>query len=96
MKLLDAQSVLSGNTLTEKEENIKKALKREIMEELGAKIKKKIKTPEYTENEKSAEMELKWLTKQEALEAMKNNIPKEQDYKSIQLRDYLFMKKALK
>lgn len=106
-------------------ENIIKALKREIMEELGikiknikplgeikeyhtknkyyqisycftAKVKKKVKNPKYTENEKSAEMELKWLTKHEALEAMKNNIPKEQDYKSIQLRDYLFMKRALK
>ena len=61
-----------------------------------AKVKKKVKNPKYTENEKSAEMELKWLTKHEALEAMKNNIPKEQDYKSIQLRDYLFMKRALK
>ena len=61
-----------------------------------AKVKKKVKNPEFTQEEKSIEMELKWITKQEALEKMKNNIPKEQDYKSIHLRDCLFMNKALK
>ena len=109
----------------EKGENIKKALKREIMEEVGvkiktikllgeieeywtenkyfqksycftAKVKNKIKNPEFTEEEKSASFELHWLTKQKAIEAMKKEYITEEGHKAINFRDKLIIEKTMK
>lgn len=109
----------------EKREDLKKALKREIMEEVGVKVKtikpigiieeywtenkyfqkswcftakvnKIVKDPKYTEEEKSAEMQLKWYDKSEALKVMKNSPTLEKEHKAINFRDYLFLKEAIK
>ena len=108
----------------EKGENIKKALKREIMEEVGIKIKrikplgeiiehhikekyqqnsycftalvsKKIGDPSFSEFEKSTGFELKWYSKNEALEVIKKDNPAEEISKILNFRDYLFLKKAV-
>ncbi len=114
---------IPGGGAKEKEE-IKKALKREIMEETGTKVKRinyigaikeywtkgkyyqisygftakisrKVKSPEYTEDEKTAEMELKWYNKSKALKIMGKDNPPDKIHKALNLRDYLFLKKAI-